>query len=345
MGKRALVTGVTGQDGAYLSRLLLERGYEVIGAYRRTAALNLWRLEELGVADRIRFLPLELTEFTNVLRLLQQTKPTEIYNLAAQSFVGTSFEQPLYTSEVDALGVMRLLECVRVVDPSIRFYQASTSEMFGKVHETPQRETTPFHPRSPYAVAKAFAHHATVLYREAYGVHASSGILFNHESPLRGAEFVTRKITSTLALIRHGRRETLELGNLDAKRDWGYAEDYVLGMHLMLQRPKGDDYVLASGRTATVREFVDLAAAVAGLKLRWEGEGAQSRAVDERGAVRVRVNPEFFRPAEVDLLLGDAAKARETLGWKPACTLEGLVEKMMRADLDRAARGALVASV
>jgi GDPmannose 4,6-dehydratase len=339
--KRALITGVTGQDGAYLSKLLLDDGYEVFGAFRRSAALNLWRLEELGVADRVKFAPLELTEFSNILRLLEETKPHEVYNLAAMSFVGTSFEQPLYTAEVDALGVLRLLECVRTVDPSIRVYQASTSEMFGKVRETPQKETTPFHPRSPYATAKAFAHHSIVLYREAFKLFACSGILFNHESRLRGAEFVTRKITAGFARIKLGKAECVELGNLSAERDWGFAGDYVRGMRSMMAQPTADDFVLATGRSTSVREFTRLAAAAAGLDLRFEGEGVDERAVDRQGKVRVKTSPAFFRPAEVDTLRGDATKARDILGWRPETTLEALVEDMVKADVDRIRRGDL----
>ncbi len=341
MAKRALITGVTGQDGSYLSKLLLEQGYEVYGAYRRSAALNLWRLEELGVADRVKFVPLELIEFANILRLLEQVRPTEVYNLAAQSFVGTSFEQPLYTADVDGLGVVRLLECIRTVDPSIRVYQASTSEMFGQVRETPQKETTPFHPRSPYATAKAYAHHSIVLYREAFKLFACSGILFNHESRLRGVEFVTRKITAAFARIKLGLQEKVELGNLSAKRDWGFAGDYVRGMHSMLKLDAPDDFVLATGRATEVREFVRLAAASAGMDLRFEGEGLAERAVDQNGKVRVGIAAEHFRPAEVDFLLGDASKARAKLGWKPETTLEQLVDDMVRADFDRAKKGTL----
>ena len=316
MTKRALITGVTGQDGAYLAKLLLDRGYEVFGAYRRSASINTWRLEELGVADAVRLEPFDLVEFSNVLRTIERVRPTEIYNLAAQSFVGTSFEQPLYTSDVDALGVTRVLECIRTIDKSIRFYQASTSEMFGKVRETPQRESTPFYPRSPYGVAKLYAHFMTINYRESYGIHASSGILFNHESPLRGVEFVTRKITATLAQIKLGQAELLELGNLSAKRDWGFAGDYVDGMHRMVVAEKPGDYVLATGETHTVRDFVSHAAKVAGFDLRFAGEGESEHAIDAAsGKTIVRVNPRFFRPAEVDLLLGDAAKSREELGW------------------------------
>ena len=339
MAKRALITGITGQDGAYLAKLLLEQGYEVFGAYRRSASFNVWRLEELGIAKQVQLAPLDLVEFSNVLRTIDKVRPDEIYNLAAQSFVGTSFDQPLYTSDVDALGVTRILECIRTVNPKIKIYQASTSEMFGKVTETPQRETTRFHPRSPYGVAKLYAHHIIINYREAYGIHACSGILFNHESPLRGIEFVTRKITASLALIKHGKQEMLELGNLDAQRDWGFAGDYVRGMWQMLQTPEADDYVLATGKTTTVRDFVTYAAKGLEMDLTWHGEGESAHAKDEKGRVIVRVNPEFYRPAEVDLLLGDATKAKEKLGWVPTVGLEELVRMMATVDDKRAQIG------
>ncbi|MBC7357618.1 MAG: GDP-mannose 4,6-dehydratase [Desulfacinum sp.] len=344
MERRALITGITGQDAAYLAKFLLEKGYRVTGTYRRTASSNMWRLHELGVLEAIDLVPLDLLELTNILRVVESVAPDEIYNLAAQSFVGVSFDQAVYTTQVNAIGVSYLLEAVRTLNPSIRFYQASTSEMFGKAREVPQSETTPFHPRSPYAVAKLYGHWITVNYREAHGLHASSGILFNHESPLRGREFVTRKITAGLAKIRHGQQEVLELGNLEARRDWGYAGDYVRGMWLMLQQPQGDDYVLATGETHSVREFTERAAACAGFRLAWEGEGADAVGVDETsGRVVVRVNPRFYRPAEVDLLLGDASKARSRLGWAPTVGFEELVEMMVRADMDRAARGELQA--
>lgn len=342
MPKRALVTGITGQDGAYLAKLLLEKGYEVYGAYRRSASVNGWRLEELGVADQIRMVPMDLLEITNILRVIAETAPDELYNLAAQSFVGVAFEQPIYTAEVDALGVARILEAIRTVKPDTRFYQASTSEMFGKVQEVPQTERTPFYPRSPYGVAKLYAHWLTVNYAESYNMHASSGILFNHESPLRGLEFVTRKITATLARLRHGANEALPLGNLDAKRDWGFAGDYVAGMWLMLQQPAPDHYVLATGETHSVREFVERAAEAAGFAMDWDGEGSDCRGIDRRtGRVLVRVDPALYRPAEVDLLLGEAEKARTRLGWAPSVTWEQLVEQMVKADMDRMARGAL----
>ncbi len=337
MSKRAFITGVTGQDGAYLTKLLLEKGYEVFGAHRRSASTNLWRLEELGIADQVKLVPFELLEFSNIARSLEKTQPDEFYNLAAQSFVATSFEQPLYTADVDALGVTRVLEAIRMVNPKIRFYQASTSEMFGLVQETPQNEKTPFYPRSPYGVAKLYGHWMTVNYRESFGLHASSGILFNHESPLRGEEFVTRKITTTLARIKHGKQKVLELGNLEAKRDWGFAGDYVEGMWRMVQQDQADDYVLATGQTHTVKDFVDRAATVMGFNLEWQGQAEQMKAVDAKtGDVVVQINPEFYRPAEVELLLGNSEKAKSRLGWKLEVSFEQLVILMADADLKKA---------
>lgn len=336
----ALITGVTGQDGAYLSRLLLEKGYEVYGSMRRSSSPNTWRLESLGVVDDVRPMLLDLAEYSNVRRVLERVRPDEVYNLAAQSFVSASFEQPVYTANVTGTSVTRLLEALRDVQPVARFYQASTSEMFGLVQETPQRETTPFHPRSPYGVAKLYGHWITVNYRESYGMHACSGILFNHESPLRGIEFVTRKITASLAEIRAGRRSTLALGNLDAKRDWGFAADYVEGMWRILQHQQPDDYVLATGATYTVREFLGWAAEAAGITLRWEGEGVQERGIDARtGRPVVVVDAQFYRPAEVDLLLGDPSKARRVLGWSAECSVQKLAAMMMEADIARAERG------
>ena len=342
MNKNALVTGITGQDGAYLAKLLLEKGYEVYGTYRRSASTNLWRLEELGVANDIKLVSFDLLEYSNIRRVIEKSQPTEFFNLAAQSFVATSFEQPLYTADVDGLGVTRILESIRDVNPKIRFYQASTSEMFGLVQETPQSERTPFYPRSPYGVAKLYAHWMTVNYRESYGMHASSGILFNHESPLRGQEFVTRKITAGLARIKHGLQETLELGNMDALRDWGFAGDYVEGMWRMLQQPTADDYVLATGVTTKVRDFVQVSASVAEFQLEWRGSGVDEVGIDAKsGKTVVKVNPEFYRPAEVELLLGDPGKAKSQLGWTPKTTLEGLVQMMMEADLKRVAQNRL----
>jgi GDPmannose 4,6-dehydratase len=340
MTKRALITGVTGQDGAYLAKLLLDRGYEVYGAHRRSASLNLWRLHELGITDQIRLVPFELLEYSNILLAIDKIKPTEVYNLAAQSFVGLSFEQPMYTADVDGMGVARLLEAIKTVDPSIRFYQASTSEMFGKVQEIPQTEKTPFYPRSPYGVAKLYAHWMTVNYRESYNMHATCGILFNHESPMRGLEFVTRKITSQLALIHHNKLNVLELGNLDAKRDWGFAGDYVEGMYQMLQRNKPEDFVLATNQTHSVREFVELASTIAGFDIEWRGEAEKTEGWDKKtNRVIVRVNPAFYRPAEVELLIGDATHAAQALEWKAKTTFPQLVEMMMKKDLERAAAG------
>ena len=334
--KRALITGITGQDGAYLSKFLLDKGYEVYGAFRRTAGLNLNGLKYLGVDDKVKYLPLELLEFTNIYRAIEKIKPDEIYNLGAQSFVALSFEEPIYTADVTALGSLRVLEVIRAVNPKIKFYQASSSEMFGKVQGSPQNETTPFYPRSPYAASKLFAHWVTVNYRESYGIFACSGILFNHESPLRGLEFVTRKITDSVARMKLGLNSELKLGNLDAKRDWGYAPEYVEAMWLMLQQEKPDDYVIASGETHSVREFVELACKTAGFNIGWEGQGVEERGIDQKtGRVLVEVSPEYFRPTEVDILLGDYSKAKEKLGWQPKTPFEALVRIMIEADMKR----------
>lgn len=342
MARRALITGITGQDSAYLSRFLLEKGYEVHGAYRRGSSINLWRLNELGVARDVKLVPFELLEFSNILRTLELVRPDEIYNLAAQSFVTSSFDQPLFTGDVNALGAVRVLEAIRVVNPAIHFYQASTSEMFGKALETPQTERTPFYPRSPYAAAKLYAHAMAVNYREAHGIHASSGILFNHESPLRGLEFVTRKITSGLARIRHGQQERIDLGNLDATRDWGFAGDYVEGMWRMLQQPESGTYVLATGQAHSVREFAVRAAEAAGFKLVWKEIDGRTCGVDSpSGRTIVSVSSEYYRPSEVEALIGDATKARSILGWSPKVAFPGLVEMMVRADMDRAGKGTL----
>lgn len=340
--RTAVVTGITGQDGAYLARLLLSRGWRVVGCFRRTSTANFWRIQELGVDNHPHFTPAEhdLTDLSSSLRLLREHRPAAVFNLAAQSFVGVSFSQPLTTAEITGIGALNLLEAIRLVDPSIRFYQASTSEMFGKVQAIPQVETTPFWPRSPYGVAKLFAHWSTVNYRESYGLFACSGILFNHESPLRGLEFVTRKITDAAARIALGRQEILELGNLGAKRDWGFAGDYVEGMAAMLEADTPDDFVLATGRTETVRDFVSLAFAAAGLPLTWTGSGADEQGHDTAGNLRVRINPAFFRPAEVDLLVGSPAKAKARLGWEPRMTLEQLCGLMVESDLRRVRAGA-----
>jgi GDPmannose 4,6-dehydratase len=339
MAKRALLTGITGQVGAYLARLLLAKGYEVYGAARRTSSVNTWRLRELEVEGDVRFVDLDVLEITNILRVLERVRPDEVYNLAAQSFVATSFEQPIYTANATGLGVAHMLEALRTLGGPTRFYQASSSEMFGKVRETPQTETTPFHPRSPYAIAKLFGHWTTVNHREAYDMHASAGILFNHESPLRGIEFVTRKITVALARIKQGEQDVLELGNLDAKRDWGFAGDFVEGIWGMVQQPSGDDYVLATGQTRSVRTFVEAAARALGFDIEWEGKDRQTVGRSRRdGRALVRVNPEFYRPAEVDLLIGSAEKARRQLGWEPTTSFEELVTMMAEAD-ERRVRG------
>lgn len=342
MTKKALVTGVAGQDGAYLAAHLLAKGYEVYGTYRRSANFSAWRLQELGVADHVQMKEMELLEMSNVMGVIRDVQPDEIYNLAAQSFVASSFTQPVYTADVDGLGPLRILEAIRYVSPETRFYQASTSEMFGKVQAVPQTESTPFYPRSPYGVAKLAAHWATINYRESYNLFACSGILFNHESPLRGREFVTRKITAELAFIKQGREKPLELGNMDAKRDWGFAGDYVRGMWLMLQQDKPDDFVLATGETRTVRDFINAAAPLYGFDIEWQGAGEQETGRDKKsGKLIVRVNPQFYRPAEVDLLIGSPAKAEKALGWKRETSFAQLVEKMAKADLDKVAKGLL----
>ena len=336
--KTAIVTGITGQDGAYLAELLLEKGYKVYGTYRRTSSVNFWRIEELGIQDNpnLELIEYDLTDLSSSIRLLQTTQPTEVYNLAAQSFVGVSFDQPITTAEITGLGPVNILEAIRIVNPKIRFYQASTSEMFGKVQEIPQRESTPFYPRSPYGVAKLYAHWMVINYRESYDIFATSGILFNHESPLRGQEFVTRKITDTVAKIKLGKQEVLELGNMDAKRDWGFAKDYVEGMWRMLQADKSGTYVLATNRTETVRDFVTMAFKVAGIALEWSGSEESEVATDKAtGKIVVKVNPKFYRPAEVELLIGNPEKAEKELGWKPTTTLEELCKMMVDADLKR----------
>ncbi len=336
--KKAIITGITGQDGAYLAELLLGKGYEVYGAYRRTSSVNFWRIEELGIDKHtnLHLIEYDLTDQANSIRMVMEIEPDEIYNLAAQSFVGVSFEQPLATAEITGLGAVHLLEAIRIVNPKIKFYQASTSEMFGEVQEIPQTEKTPFYPRSPYGVAKLYAHWMVVNYRESYGIFASSGILFNHESPLRGLEFVTRKITDAVAKIKLGKLDVLELGNMDAKRDWGFAKDYVEGMYLMLQAQKADTYVLATNRTQTVRDFVTMAFKAVDIELEFKGSAEDEVGVDRAtGEVRVRVNPKFYRPCEVELLIGEATKAQKELGWKPKSTLEELCAMMVEADLKR----------
>ena len=341
--KTALITGITGQDGAYLAEHLLGLGYRVIGTFRRTSSVNFWRLAELGVEkhERLELVEHDLTDAGSSVRLLDEHEPQEVYNLAAQSFVAVSFKQPVTTAEITAIGALNMLEAIRVCNPKIRFYQASSSEMYGKVAATPQDEQTRFHPRSPYAIAKLFAHWATVNYREAYGIFGVSGILFNHESPLRGWEFVTRKITDAVARIQLGQLDTLELGNLDAVRDWGFAREYVEGMHLMMQHRVPDTFVLATGKNCSVRKFVEAAFGAGGIGLEWRGKGVEQQGIEPRsGKVRVKVNPQFFRPAEVETLLGDAAKAKAELGWAPKVPVETLARMMVEADLRRRRRGA-----
>jgi GDPmannose 4,6-dehydratase len=346
MTKTALITGITGQDGAYLAELLLAKGYHVHGVKRRSSSFNTARIDHLYQDPHEKNVRLtlhygDMTDATNLIRIVQETQPDEIYNLAAQSHVQVSFETAEYTANADAIGTLRLLEAIRILglEKKSRFYQASTSELYGKVQEIPQRETTPFYPRSPYAAAKLYAYWITVNYREAYGLHASNGILFNHESPLRGETFVTRKITRAVASIKHGLQDVLYLGNLDAKRDWGHAKDYVEGMWRILQQPEGDDYVLATGETHAVREFVERAFAETGVTIGWEGEGVDEVGRDAKsGAVRVKIDPRYFRPTEVDLLIGDPSKAKAKLGWQHSTPFETLVRDMVKADLETVLR-------
>ena len=339
---KAIVTGVTGQDGAYLTQLLLEKGYTVYGTYRRTSSVNFWRMEDLGVQahPQLHLVEHDLTDLGSSIALLQKASPDEIYNLAAQSFVGVSFDQPNTTTQITGVGALNLLEAIRLVNPKIRFYQASTSEMFGKVQAIPQIEETPFYPRSPYGVAKLYAHWMTVNYRESYGIFGSSGILFNHESPLRGREFVTRKITDSVAKIKLGQLDCIELGNIDAKRDWGFAKEYVEGMWRMLQAAEPDTFVLATNRTETVRDFVSMAFKAIDVQLEFKGKAENETAVDvATGKTVMRVNPKFYRPAEVELLIGNPAKAKAILGWEPQTSLEQLCHMMVQADLKRNATG------
>ncbi len=333
--KKALITGSRGQDGAYLSRFLLDKGYQVYGA-DRGGDTGIWRLRELGIEGKVKEISLDLLEPTNIMDALEKIRPNEIYNFAAQSIVKLSFDQPVLTGEINALGVTRMLEAIRKVCPAVRFYQASTAELFGSTGGAQRNETTAFYPKSPYAVAKLYAHWITVNYRQAYGLHASCGILFNHESPLRGEEFVTRKITAAAARIKKGLQEKVTVGNLDARRDWGYAKEYVEGMWLILQQPKPDDYILATGETHTVREFVDAAFAAAGIKMKWKGSGLAEKGLNAKtGKTMVEVSKEFYRPAEVDLLVGDASKAKLKLGWAPKTEFAELVELMVDAELKR----------
>lgn len=340
--KTAVITGICGQDGAYLAQFLLGKGYRVYGAYRRTSSVNFWRIESLGISKHENLVLIEhdLTDLSSCIRLISLPEVTEVYNLAAQSFVGVSFDQPVTTAEITGIGAVNLLEAIRAVNPKIRFYQASTSEMFGMAQAVPQSESTPFYPRSPYGIAKLYAHWMTVNYRESYGMFASSGILFNHESPLRGLEFVTRKITDAVARLKLGQIDGFELGNLDARRDWGFAREYVDGMWRMLQAEHSDTFVLATGRTETVREFLTLAARATDIHLEFTGKGIDERGINAAtGKVVVTVNPKFYRPAEVELLIGDASKARKQLGWEPRTTLEELSAMMVEEDLHRQSTG------
>lgn len=336
--KTTIITGITGQDGAYLAQLLLGKGYTVYGTYRRTSSVNFWRIEELGIQNdpNLHLVEYDLTDLGASIALVQKAQPEEIYNLAAQSFVGVSFDQPSTTAQITGIGALNLLEAIRLVNPKIRFYQASTSEMFGKVQAVPQIESTPFYPRSPYGVAKLYAHWMTVNYRESYGIFGASGILFNHESPLRGREFVTRKITDSVAKIKLGQLDCLALGNLDAKRDWGFAKEYVEGMWRMLQVDEPDTFVLATNRTETVRDFVSMAFKAAGITVEFKGSDEAQIAIDSAtGKTVMRIDPKFYRPAEVELLIGDPAKAKDKLGWEPKTTLEQLCQMMVDADLRR----------
>ena len=336
MSKIALITGISGQDGGYLAKLLLSKGYKVIGGERRSASGSLWRLKELQIENDIEIADFELLEFTNIHRIIEKYNPDEIYNLAAQSFVAASFEMPTTTSDITGLGVSRILEAIRYINPNIKFYQASSSEMFGKASEIPQNENTFFYPRSPYGVAKLFGHWITVNYRESYDMFACSGISFNHESPLRGTQFVTRKITIGLSKIKLGLSDFLELGNLDSKRDWGYAKDYVEAMHLMLQQNKPDDFVIASGKNYSVRDFIMAACNELNIKIEWEGENENEVAIDiNSGKKIIKINPKFYRPSEVDLLLGDASKAKKILKWSPKTNFYELVSIMIASDYSR----------
>lgn len=335
--KTALITGIFGQDGAYLAEFLLKKNYRVLGVHRRSSLPNDWRLRELGIQNKVELFEADLQEQSNLRRMIRVCRPDELYNLAAQSHVATSFLQPVYTAEVNALPVLYLLEAIREYVPDCKFYQASTSEMFGKVLEVPQTERTPFYPRSPYGVAKLYAHWIVTNYREAHGMFAASGILFNHESPLRGPDFVTRKITTTLARIKCGSNEVLELGNLDAERDWGFAGDYIEAMWAMLQHDEPDTFVVATGKMSSVRDFLTYTTREFDIELRWEGEGSAETGIEQRtGKTIVKINPKYFRPAEVSQLRGDPTRIHKELGWKPRKSLYQLVEMMARADLDRA---------
>ena len=335
MSKKALITGITGQDGAYLSQFLLNKGYKVYGTARRSASEKFWRLEYLGIKEQIELIDFDLLEITNIQKVIRDIEPDEIYNLAAQSFVPTSFELPILTTDINSLGALRILDSIISTNNKIKFYQASTSEMFGKVQEVPQIETTRFYPRSPYGVSKMYSHYITLNYRESYNIFACSGILFNHESPLRGNEFVTKKITSSLAAIKKGKLDVLKIGNVDAKRDWGYAGDYVEAMWMMLNTDKPNDYVISTGENHTVREFIDISAKILDFKTEWNGEGIKTQLINlETGKPIITVDPKFFRPAEVDELLGDSSLAHKEIGWKPKVTFQELIEIMIKFDLN-----------
>jgi len=335
MKKKAFITGITGQDGAWLSKLLLDKGYEVYGGIRRTSFKNTRNLDVLGITNQIKLIDFDLLEYSNIISVIREGQYDEFYNLAAQSFVGVSFKQPIVTANTDAIAVAYILESLRTESPQTKFYQASTSEMFGKVQAVPQKETTPFYPRSPYGVAKLYAHWLTVNYRESYNMFATSGILFNHESELRGHEFVTRKITLNVAKRAKGIDEMLELGNIDAQRDWGYAKEYVEGMWMMLQHKEADDFVLATGKTTTIREFVEFAFQEIGIEIIWEGKDIEEKGIDKKtGKVLVKINPEFYRPAEVELLIGDPSKAKNILGWEAKTDIKGLAKIMVSKDIE-----------
>jgi GDPmannose 4,6-dehydratase len=336
MGKTAFITGITGQDGAYLAKFLLEKGYNVYGGYRRLSTPNFWRLEEINIKEKINLIEVDLLDSGNLIRALTDTRPDEVYNLAAQSFVAVSFEKPVLTGQVTAMGVTNLLEAIRIVNTKIKMYQASSSEMFGKVQEIPQKETTQFYPRSPYAVAKLYGHWMTINYRESYNIFACSGILFNHESPIRGIEFVTRKISDAVARIIIGKQDYFDIGNLDARRDWGYAFDYVSAMWQMLQLNMPDDFVIATGEAHSVREFIELAFKYAGCEIAWHNSGVDEIGKDTKsGKTLVKVNKKYFRPTEVEYLLGDSSKAREKLGWESKMSFKELVELMVQKDMER----------
>jgi GDPmannose 4,6-dehydratase len=340
--KKAIITGITGQDGAYLAQLLLEKGYKVYGTYRRSSSMNFWRIEELGISnhENLQLIEYDLNDQSSNIRMIEKIQPDEIYNLAAQSFVGVSFDQPIYTAQTSGLGTLHILEAIRIVNPKIKFYQASTSEMFGKVQEVPQTENTPFYPRSPYGFSKLFAHWATINYRESYDIFGVSGILFNHESPFRGREFVTRKITDGVAKIYLGKQKNIELGNLNAQRDWGYAKEYVEGMYKMLQYNTPETFVLATNKTQSVRDFVELSFKNIDIQIEWKGkEDNEKGFCSKSGKLLIEVNPVYYRPAEVELLIGDASKAKELLNWEPKTTLETLCSNMVQTDIKRNQNG------